>query len=257
MTAVSACALLCLLSACGDNDTADTSPTDDVATEGQTAEGTTDPANEETDEATEEAQDEPLERLEDEEFGRLLLSASDLPESPDEHSTHRGAAWLEENIAVESTAYRDNFGDDPCAEAMDEVNPRLVGEHGVTGQLHEYRRALENERSERIVVWGLGFEDGTEPDSDDLWDDLLGACSGDGLENDTETITVTAFEHDPFRGMTLRITPRDNDADPVEFHSATAEVGQNLVMVSAANVSPETFEELIETQIRKINAAGE
>ncbi|WP_147104592.1 hypothetical protein [Nesterenkonia populi] len=259
VSAVIAAASALLLSACGDDENADAEggspqPTAETAEETAAAPG-------EAEETAEDDEQQDPEPLSEEEMMDILLTSGELPETPTGHSTHTGLGWFDEELAVESGAYADAFGESECAAALDTVNVSLVGEDAQAGVAHEYRRTLDDEDAEEgpmetLVVWALAYPEESPSQTSELWEDLTAACS-DGLDLRDEEIDVAPLETDddyPFNGMSLTITMGDEEdgASRVEVYSATADVGPNTIMLSAVNMDQETFTDLLDIQSEKL-----
>ncbi|MBE1514671.1 hypothetical protein [Nesterenkonia halotolerans] len=199
-----------------------------------------------------ESESEPEELLEEQEIAEILLTESELPFTPDRHSTFTGLDFFQEQLAVEEDIYAENFGDGACAAAMDRVNAELVGESPQGGVVQEYEHQLED-RTESLYVWMLGLE---EPqDSAAVWDQVLDACAGTPLRGETDSVQVKPFEAQEFEGIELDMDVH-NGEDMVEVlgYSASVDYGRHLLMVSAANMEAETFSTIVELQAEKLAA---
>ncbi|WP_146340040.1 hypothetical protein [Nesterenkonia sp. NBAIMH1] len=259
VSAVAAASAVCLLSACG----ADETPNGEDETPEPTAEAT-EGTTASPDEESPAEDDEPSEPepFSGEEMTEILLTSGELPETPTGHSTHTGLDWFTEELAVESTAYADAFGESECASALDTINVDLVGEEAQEGLAHEYQRTTgeddgdaEDAATETLVVWALAYPADTSRETAELWEDLAASCEDD-LERGGDTISVEPLEpsdDELFTGMSLTITMSDgDDAAEIDVFSATADVGPNTVMLSAVNMDRSTFVDLLDAQEDKI-----
>lgn len=263
MSAVTAAVSALLLSSCAADDAPDADDGAPETTAEPAEEGTAAPGEDE--EAEEEdggAEPEPLSK---EEMAEVLLTSGDLPETPSGHSTHTGLSWFIDELAVESNAYEEAFGESECAQALDTINVDLVGEGAEAGLAHEYRRPLSEDEEpedaedspvETLVVWALAYPEGEESRTAPLWDELAEDCA-DGLDHHHEEVEIAPLEADedfPFSGMSLTIRMEDEEGgtSQVEVYSATADVGPNTVMLSAVNMDQATFEDLLEVQSEKL-----
>lgn len=181
----------------------------------------------------------------------VLLTSSDLVNPPEGHSTDTGLAYFEEKIAVNPGVYTEIFGPNACARQMDEINLNLVGEGALTGVLHEYRRTGADGSPELLFVWMLSYP--RDVDTSSTWEKLLAACEGQGLRNDTEQITISALDHEPFSGVNMQfLSEVEAESGVTQGQSASAAFGQNLVMMSAINMEDRDFAVLMDRQAEKI-----
>lgn len=181
----------------------------------------------------------------------VLLSSEDLVNPPEGHSTDTGLAYFEEKIAVNPGVYTETFGPSACARQMDEINLNLVGEGALTGVLHEYRRTGADGSPELLFVWALSYP--RDVDTSDTWDKLLAACEDQGLRNDTEQITISALDHEPFSGVNMQfLSEVEAQSGVTHGQTASGDFGQNLVMMSAINMEDRDFAVLMDRQAEKI-----
>ncbi|WP_150461711.1 hypothetical protein [Nesterenkonia ebinurensis] len=263
--AVCAVAGLSLLTSCGDAETADgteSAPETQISAEGtEQAEPTEQPA-EGTDEtdvaATVTTAPGSPEVLEDEEKLEILLSASDLPQLPEGHSTHTGVSYFQDYIAVEYTQYQETFGDTPCATSMDRINVDLVGQQPLSGLAHAYQLSQdEDEYSPQVYAWVLSFHD--QVDTAEIWDRIQEQCGGTQLEAGDESVEISRLElSEDFGldvdGITMVVHSQNEplNAGSAVRHSMTVDFGHNLVMLAAVGLTDDTFSTLAEAQLAKL-----
>lgn len=239
------------VTACGgeDEDEAATNEREDSAEDSETDEA--DGAN------GEDTDPENWPALSEDQIVDLLINSGDLSQTPDGHSTHSGLSYFEERLLAEDRySYAEAFGDSTCAAAMDSINQQLVGEDPDEGFAHEYRLGDGEEGPARLFAWALSFEDTV--DHSETWEEIQSECDGEELGNSTDSVEVEALQVDTeagidFTGLTTYIHGED-DGDPYEItaHSASADVGNNLLMLSAQDLSEEDFRQAVEIQAEKI-----
>ncbi len=215
--------------------------------------GSSDPASGASSAPTEEgseSESEPEELLEEQEIAEILLTESELPFTPDRHSTFTGLDFFQEQLAVGADVYTENFGEGACAAAMDRVNAELVGESPQGGVVQEYEHQLED-RTESLYVWMLGLE---EPqDSAAVWEQVLDHCADTPLRGETDSVRVKPFEVREFEGIELDMDVHNGEGMvEVLGYSASLDYGRHLLMVSAANMKAETFSTIVELQADKL-----
>lgn len=200
--------------------------------------------------AAEGAENEPEELLEEQAIAEILLTESELPFTPDRHSTFTGLDFFQEQLAVDEDIYTENFGGGACAAAMDQVNAELVGESPQGGVVQEYEHQLED-HTESLYVWMLGLE---EPqDSTAVWEQVLDACADAPLRGETDSVRVKPFEARDFEGIELDMEVHNGEGMvEVLGYSASVDYGRHLLMVSAANMKAETFSTIVELQADKL-----
>lgn len=191
----------------------------------------------------------------------LLISASDLPGSPQGYSTYSGLSYFEDHIAVASTVYEETFGATECAEAMDSINVDLVGEDAQDGVINEFQlQGTEADEGEEptplLYAWVISYD--RSVDSSPVWKSVIEHCDGAPLENGADHVEVQEFNGSGFTGVGLHINLTEEGQErTIEGYSATADAGENLVMISAVHLGEEEFRELLESQSERITAAGD
>ncbi|GAA1138522.1 hypothetical protein [Nesterenkonia lutea] len=193
---------------------------------------------------------EPEEMLSEQEIAQILLSESELPFTPDRHSTQTGLNFFQEQLSAQPEIYTESFGDGACTSAMDQVNAELVGEDPQGGVVQEYEHELED-RTESLYVWMLGLPD--PQDSAAVWDGVVEACADQPLRGETDSVRVDAFESQGFEGIELHMDVHNGEGMvEVLGYSASTDYGRHLLMVSAANMDAHTFREVVELQAAKL-----
>lgn len=221
------------------------SSSDASSSEPVEADSTTDEADADEDSAAE-----PEHLLTEREIGQILLSASDLPFTPDTHSMMTGVDFFQDQLGAEDDTYTQSFGTNECTSAMDRINSDLVGESPQGGVVQEYTHELED-RTESLYVWMLGLEDAA--DSSLIWDGVIDACMDEPLQSDTDTVSFEAFQAEGFRGIELEMDVHNGESMvEVLGFSASQDFGRHLLMVSAANMEADTFREIVESQAEKL-----
>lgn len=200
----------------------------------------------------EETLSETADPIAEEDMAEILLTETEFPFSLDAMEELRGTDYFHEHIGVAGEIYVQNFGQQECARQMDTINERLVGEEPVGGIMREASRDA-GAGDETVFVWILSYRQA--PERETLWDEVLEACEGTVLEAETDQVGFSAFEQGGFRGMALDMIV-DNGLDVLEMDgfSATAEYGNALLMVSAANMEAEDFRAVVSAQVEKLEA---
>lgn len=192
----------------------------------------------------------PEELLTQREIAQILLAESELPFTPDSHSTLTGLDFFQDELGATAEVYTESFGEGECASAMDRINADLIGESPERGVVQEYQHELAD-RTESLYVWMLGLQD--QPNSGAVWDRVIEACAGQPLQAETDSVDFEAFEAHDFRGLELEMEVFDGESVvEVLGFSASTDYGRHLLMVSAANMDAETFEEIVELQAEKL-----
>lgn len=192
----------------------------------------------------------PEELLTQREIAQILLTESELPFTPDSHSTLTGLDFFQDELGATAEVYTESFGEGECASAMDRINADLIGESPERGVVQEYQHELAD-RTESLYVWMLGLQD--QPNSGAVWDRVIEACAGQPLQAETDSVDFEAFEAHDFRGLELEMEVFDGESVvEVLGFSASTDYGRHLLMVSAANMDAETFEEIVELQAEKL-----
>lgn len=190
------------------------------------------------------------ELLTEREIAQILLTESELPFTPDSHSTLTGLDFFEDQLGAAAEVYTESFGEGECAAAMDRINADLVGESPERGVVQEYQREL-TDRTESLYVWMLGLQE--PPNSGAVWDRVTEACAAAPLEGETDSVDFEPFEAHDFRGLELNMEVYDGESMvEVLGFSASVDYGRHLLMVSAANMDAETFEAIVERQADKL-----
>lgn len=193
---------------------------------------------------------EPAELLTEREISQVLLAESELPFTPDSHSTLTGLDFFKDQLGAAAEVYTESFGTGECAAGMDRINADLIGERPELGVVHEYQHELPG-RTVSLYVWMLGLED--PPDSGAIWDRVIEDCTAEPLRGETDSVDIEAFEAHDFRGLELDMEVHDGDSlVEVLGFSASIDYGRHLLMVSAANMDAETFDEVVERQSEKL-----
>ncbi|TDS87553.1 hypothetical protein [Nesterenkonia aurantiaca] len=206
-----------------------------------------DPEGGSAEEATESG---PEELLTQREIAQILLTESELPFTPDSHSTLTGLDFFQDQLGATAEVYTESFGEGECTSAMDRINADLIGDSPERGVVQEYQHELAD-RTESLYVWMLGLED--RPNSSAVWDRVVEACTGQPLQAETDSVDFEAFEAHDFRGLELEMEVYDGESMvEVLGFSASKDYGRHLLMVSAANMDAETFEEIVESQAEKL-----
>ncbi len=264
--ALCAAAGLSLLISCGDigqDDQAQQALETAVSAEGTDRAVPTEPAAEGAEQAheaatAESAGPEAPGALDEDQKLEVLLSAGDLPASPESHSTHTGVSYFLDYIAVEYTQYQETFGETPCAAIMDRINVDLVGEEPLGGLVHSYRMPEDQEEhSPQVYAWILSFDE--QVDTARIWDRVLEECGGTQLEAGDESVEISrlALAEDfglDVDGIRMVVHSQDEplSAGSAVRHSMTVDFGQNLVMVAAVGLDQEDFTAVAETQLSKL-----
>ncbi|MGJ9372691.1 hypothetical protein [Nesterenkonia sp. CF4.4] len=190
------------------------------------------------------------ELLTEPEIAEILLTASELPFTPDSHSTLTGLDFFEDQLGAAADVYTESFGEGECASAMDRINADLVGESPELGVVQEYQHELAD-RTESLYVWMLGLQE--PPNSGAVWDRVTEACTAEPLQGETDSVNFEAFENHDFRGLELNMEVHDGESMvEVLGFSASVDYGRHLLMVSAANMDAETFDAIVERQADKL-----
>lgn len=201
----------------------------------------------------EQAEVKDLPSLESAQMMDALISPSDLSEVPEGHSTHSGADYFHQEIAVEFQDYRDRFGPGECASTMDSINVDLVGEGAEEGLMHIYSfsDAQGEQQSGLLYVWMLSYDHAVN--TSPVWRDVDDHCSGEQLQNGDDSVGVTAFDAGDFTGVQLSIQRESEDrAEDFTTFSASVDAGENLVMMSSVGLGEERFREVVQTQEQKL-----
>lgn len=183
--------------------------------------------------------------LSEEEILGLLLDEEEMPLEVLEFAETTGTEYFHERMGVNQGVYTEGFGESECAAAMDAVNVDLIGDDPLEGVIREVGYAEGS-----MALWMLSYD--RPADSAHIWEDLLGACEGAVLENETEAAEFASFYHGEFGGMSMQMDFEDGST--VEGWFATVDYGENLVMISAINVDQPVFEQLVEAQSAKLPA---
>lgn len=216
-----------------EGDAAESDAAEGDAAEGDAAEG-----------GAAEAEEAPA-ALSEEEILELLLDEEEMPLEVLEFAETTGTEYFHERMGVNQGVYTEGFGESECAAAMDAVNVDLIGDDPLEGVIREVGYADGS-----LALWMLSYD--RPADSAQVWEDLLGACEGTVLENETETAEFAGFSHGEFGGMSMQMDFEDGST--VEGWFATVDYGDNLVMISAINVDQSVFEQLVEAQADKLPA---
>ncbi|GAA1155191.1 hypothetical protein [Nesterenkonia sandarakina] len=196
------------------------------------------------------ADPEPQELLTQREISQILLTQSELPFTPDSHSTLTGLDFFQNQLGVAAEVYTESFGEGECASAMDRINADLIGERPELGVVQEYQHE-HDDRTESLYVWMLGLEE--SPDSGAIWDRVVEACTAQPLRGETDSVDFEAYEAHDFRGLELDMEVHDGESVvEVLGFSASMDYGRHLLMVSAANMDAETFDAIVELQAKKL-----
>lgn len=196
------------------------------------------------------AEPEPQELFTQREISQILLTQSELPFTPDSHSTLTGLDFFQNQLGVAAEVYTESFGEGECASAMDRINADLIGERPELGVVQEYQHE-HDDRTESLYVWMLGLEE--SPDSGAIWDRVVEACTAQPLRGETDSVDFEAYEAHDFRGLELDMEVHDGESVvEVLGFSASMDYGRHLLMVSAANMDAETFDTIVELQAKKL-----
>lgn len=221
-------------------------PQDASGADGSAPDGT----SQDDDGAEESPAPESEELLTEREIAQILLTESELPFTPDSHSTLTGLDFFQDQLGVAAEVYTESFGEGECTAAMDQINADLVGESPERGVVQEYQREL-TDRTESLYVWMLGLQE--PPNSGAVWDRVTEACTAAPLEWETDSVNFEAFEAHDFRGLELNMEVHDGESMVEVFgFSASVDYGRHLLMVSAANMDAETFDAIVERQADKL-----
>ena len=202
--------------------------------------------------ADESAEPDAEELLTQREIAQVLLTESELPFTPDSHSTLTGLDFFKDQLGAAAEIYTESFGEGECTSAMDRINADLIGESPERGVVQEYQHEL-TDRTESLYVWMLGLED--QPNSGAVWDRVIDACTAQPLQGETDSVEFDAFEAHDFRGLELDMEVHDGESlVEVLGFSASMDYGRHLLMVSAANMDAETFDAVVERQAEKLAA---
>lgn len=194
----------------------------------------------------------PAELLSEQEISQILLTQSELPFTPDRHSTLTGLDFFTDQLGAAAEVYTEGFGEGACTSAMDRVNADLIGERPERGVVQEYHHVLAD-RTESLYVWMLGL--GDQPNSKMIWDRVLDACTTQPLRGETDSVDIEPFAAHDFRGLELEMEVHDGESMvEVLGFSASIDYGSHLLMVSAANMDAETFDSIVERQAEKLAA---
>lgn len=192
------------------------------------------------------------------EMQEVLLGEGEFPFTADEIVQHTGVEYFEESIGITGDVYRRSFGDGACAQQMDTVNERLVGEDPVDGV---FRKATvtDDVGTHTLYVWMLAYERPAAGGA--VWDEVMAACDGTTLEGAHDAVSFAALAPGPFRGLSLSIDDGGSaSAEPsaestggtvssrVDGFSVTADVGRHLVSISSVGLSREAFDQAVEVQ---------
>lgn len=196
------------------------------------------------------AEPEPQELFTQREISQIPLTQSELPFTPDSHSTLTGLDFFQNQLGVAAEVYTESFGEGECASAMDRINADLIGERPELGVVQEYQHE-HDDRTESLYVWMLGLEE--SPDSGAIWDRVVEACTAQPLRGETDSVDFEAYEAHDFRGLELDMEVHDGESVvEVLGFSASMDYGRHLLMVSAANMDAETFDTIVELQAKKL-----
>ncbi|GAA1816966.1 hypothetical protein [Nesterenkonia flava] len=235
---------LLLLSACGLG-TSSADPSEETAQAG----------SEEPSAGEEQAEGVPVPPLSEEHMMAALLTSAELPGIPDGHTTHYGVEYFEDEIAVDQGFYVETFGESTCAARMDSINQDLITHGAIDGLLHAYRTSMgEQDTESRLYLWALSY---AEPVSTSgIWNDVVSACSEEGLSRGGESIEVRSFSQSPFSGIQITATSENDDGSEITFqgYSATADFGHTIVMVTSANMGEQEFAEVTTLQAEKLES---
>lgn len=188
--------------------------------------------------------------LDQDEIAELLLDEDEFPFSPVRYVEEVGPAYFHEHIAVVGDSYTGNFGDDLCAAQMDSINELLVGEAPQSGVFRAVTGEIDG-REGTFYVWMLSHEDPV--DTGAIWDSVLHACDGHTLESETDVIDLSAVDHLDFRGLAMEMSANGGDEGlDVDGFSATRDLGNSTLMISAVHVDAVTFGDVVQAQSEKL-----
>lgn len=183
--------------------------------------------------------------LSEAQFLEIMLDEDDVPQDPQQFSENTGTDYFHESMGVNQGRYTEGFGASECAAAMDAVNVDLIGEDPVEGAIREV--SYEDDGAS-LVLWMLSYE---EPAASGLvWDQLLAACEGSVLENETDTAEFFSLDHAGFSGMSMEMQLQGGSS--ADGHFATLDYGHNILMISALNLEEDVFLEVVGDQVQKL-----
>lgn len=184
------------------------------------------------------------------------MNSSDLPHVPDGYSAQTGVDYFDQHLAPGTTLYTDSFGDSACAAAMDSINPDLMGEDpqaqgAQSGLMREFQLAGDEQATPMVYAWILSYDH--EVDSQPVWGTIYEHCTGEVLSTDEDQVVIEPLSADDFTGVSLTMDlTRGDSTRTITGHSATVDLGSNLLMISAVHLEESDFLTMVQAQQQRI-----